>query len=217
MIYCIGDSFTYGSELADRNLSAWPTLIGNLLKKPVTNLGKQCVSTQYALKQSIECVYKNDAELIIVAWPNYNRTEFFVGNKVQDFWPGRNTESIDGVTEKQLIKILTQEHSYEMDLWNCKNWLLNIILLQTFFQVNKQQYVMLNTSRFHGNPNPEDDPSIQYLFNHIDNTYFLGWQGDGMTQWCEKCPKGPGYHPLEQGHQIIAEKIYNYIKKVIIK
>ena len=145
MIYCIGDSFTYGDELANRHTSAWPAILEKKLNCPIWNLGKSGASSQYVLKKSIECVYKGDADLIIVAWPGYNRAEYFTSNKIQEFWPGRDLSSVNGEVENQLVKILTHEHNYNMDLWNYRNWLLNTILLQTFFQANNQKYIMLQT------------------------------------------------------------------------
>lgn len=42
--------------------------------------------------------------------------------------------------------------------------------------------------------------------------YWADWQSEGMVEWMGNCPKGPGGHPLELGHQRIAEKINEHIR-----
>jgi len=42
--------------------------------------------------------------------------------------------------------------------------------------------------------------------------YWLDWQSEGMVEWMGDCPKGPGGHPLELGHQRIAKKINEHIR-----
>jgi hypothetical protein len=48
----------------------------------------------------------------------------------------------------------------------------------------------------------------QGYYELIDHTKFVGWPNDGMVEWAHDSPRGPGGHPLEQGHKLIAEKIY---------
>jgi len=209
MIYCIGDSFTYGDELVNRHESAWPVLIGKKLNRPVTNLGKSATGTHRTVRRSMDCVFKGDAELIIVAWPTYDRSEFFIDNKIKNIWAGRNYKNMVDDTTKQIYKITTAEHSYEMDLWMYRAWLRNIILLQTFFQKHNQRYLMLQVHQHIPNPNPAEANNTD-LLEHIDTTYFPTW-GVHFGLLYNDAPKGPNHHPLEEGHAIIAEKIYEYI------
>ena len=65
------------------------------------------------------------------------------------------------------------------------------------------------------------DPKLSYrinlvkyitLYNNeyydlIDKDRFIGWPTEGIVEWVYGTPHGPGGHPLEQGHQIIANKI----------
>jgi hypothetical protein len=43
---------------------------------------------------------------------------------------------------------------------------------------------------------------------------WLGWPRSGFVEWMWDCPKGSGGHPLELGHQRIAEKINEHIKTI---
>jgi ribosomal protein S17E len=40
------------------------------------------------------------------------------------------------------------------------------------------------------------------------------WVPGSMVEWMGDCPKGPGGHPLEQGHEQIAEHINEYIRNL---
>ena len=46
----------------------------------------------------------------------------------------------------------------------------------------------------------------------IDN--YLGWPKEGIVEWMGDCPRGPGGHPLELGHQRIAEHINEHIRNL---
>ena len=48
----------------------------------------------------------------------------------------------------------------------------------------------------------------QGYYELIDETRFAGWPNDGMVEWAYNTPHGQGGHPLELGHQRIAEKLY---------
>jgi hypothetical protein len=209
MIYCIGDSFTYGDELANPAISAWPILLGQRLNRAVTNLGKSGTGSTRIIKRSIDCVYNRDAELIVIAWPNFARLEFCDQHGIFDVWPGRNTSFVGINERKKLTEIITTNHTDKMNLWSYRSWLRNIILLQNFFQLNNQKYIMCQTVSYNTEFPASDN---QDLISHIDTRHYLDWQKAGICNWCEGVPIGPNHHPLEQGHKIIANKIYEYIR-----
>jgi hypothetical protein len=43
---------------------------------------------------------------------------------------------------------------------------------------------------------------------------YLGWPTEGLVEWMGDCDKGPGGHPLEQGHIRIALKINEHIRNL---
>ena len=52
---------------------------------------------------------------------------------------------------------------------------------------------------------------IQQLASQIDSSHFLGWPNDQMVEWTWGCAKGPNGHFLEEGHERVANKIYEHI------
>ena len=46
----------------------------------------------------------------------------------------------------------------------------------------------------------------------IDTERFVGWPTHGFTEWAYGTPHGIMGHPLELGHQTIADKIAEYIR-----
>ena len=63
----IGDSFTYGEELRDRN-KAWPHVLGKLLDYEVTNLGQPGCSNNAMVRTAIE--HSNEYDLIVTLEEN---------------------------------------------------------------------------------------------------------------------------------------------------
>jgi hypothetical protein len=55
---------------------------------------------------------------------------------------------------------------------------------------------------------------IQHFAMGAPPAPWLGWPRAGFVEWMWDCPKGPGGHPLELGHQRIAEKINEYIRNI---
>ena len=218
MIYCIGDSFTFGAELPDAlatcrpSKSAWPYMLGLKLNKPVENLGHQGTGCTRVIKRAMDCVFKGDAEIIIIAWPNANRIEWCDEQGVFDIWPARQSELMPD-ERVDIIKQVTRDWSEHTDHWNYRRWLRNIILLQTFFKANNQKYIMLQTQGTTELTNVWVDIDRD-LFKHVDPTYFLGWPNNSMMQWTQGLPQGPWGHFLSEGHAVIADKVYEHIRNL---
>ena len=219
MIYCIGDSFTFGAELPDAisgvnpSTLAWPAVLGRKLDRPVTNLGKQATGPNRAVKRAMDCVFKGDADIIIVAWPNPDRIEWADEDGIYDIWAGRNPGR---VAERRLAMITKATDDWvqeKTDQWNYRRWLRTVILLQTFFKANNQKYIMLQTYLSRQYNMLYMDQEIE-LIKHIDKEYFLGWPDESMMEWTYRMPKGPWGHFLEQGHETVAEKVYEHIRNI---
>ena len=52
------------------------------------------------------------------------------------------------------------------------------------------------------------------VVDQIDPTYYIGWPTTTMMEWTHGCSKGPGGHFLEQGHERVADKIYEHIRNL---
>jgi lysophospholipase L1-like esterase len=209
MIYCIGDSFTYGEELSNREQDAYPYVLSRMLETTVTNLGKPATGNYRMVKRTMDIVLTHKPELIVIGWSDPARQEFADDISIVDLWAGRNYRNMQNSSDhrRDLIKYMT---AYDVPGYYYTKWLRQIILLQSFCQANNVRCVMFNAC------NAEDwnrtyMAKHQDLVEHIDATTFVGWPLSGSTEWCFKTPHGPGGHPLEQGHQIIANKIYEHI------
>jgi lysophospholipase L1-like esterase len=209
MIYCIGDSFTYGEELSNREQDAYPYVLSRMLETTVTNLGKPATGNYRMVKRTMDIVLTHKPELIVIGWSDPARQEFADDISIVDLWAGRNYRNMQNSSDhrRDLIKYMT---AYDVPGYYYTKWLRQIILLQSFCQANNVRCVMFNAC------NAEDwnrtyMAKHQDLVEHVDATTFVGWPLSGSTEWCFKTPHGPGGHPLEQGHQIIANKIYEHI------
>jgi hypothetical protein len=69
----LGDSFTYGAELEDKN-KAWPSVLGDLTESTVINLGDPGCANWRMIRWGIE--HASSADLVIVAWSSFIREEY---------------------------------------------------------------------------------------------------------------------------------------------
>jgi len=202
----VGDSFTYGDELVDRT-QAWPHLLGADLGYEVTNLGKPGCSNNHMVRAVIE--NSHDHDLIIVAWSHYARVEISDENGAYDIWPGCKGVFFVGNLKyrKELVEYVNRHHD---DAYLYKQYLINIILLQNYLEANNKRYVMIDTF---GNPLREQRQTDQ-LVAQVNNKFYPGWPKETMMEWTWGAPKGPGGHFLDQGHQLVAEKINEHIRTI---
>jgi len=211
MIYCIGDSFTYGEELSNRDHDAWPAILGKKLNLPVTNWGKPATGNYRIVKRTMDAVFA-DAELIVIGWSDPARQEFADDISIVDLWAGRNYQRMQTCSDHRidLIKYMT---AYDVPEYYYTKWLRQIILTQTLCRANDVKCIMFSACN-------AEDWNRNYIKNHqrlagqVDATMYPGWPLSGSTEWTFNQPHGPGGHPLEQGHALIAEKINEHIRNL---
>ena len=207
MIYCIGDSFTYGEELTNRE-QAWPAVLGKKLNQPVTNWGKPATGNYRIVKRAMDAVFAG-ASMIVIGWSDPARQEFADDVGITDLWAGRDFRRMQTCNDHRinLIKYMT---AYDVPRYYYVKWIRQIILIQAFCQVNSVPCMMFSACN-------AEDWNRNYMFDHanlidrVDSSTYVGWPLSGSTEWTFGTPHGPGGHPLEQGHEIIAEKIYEHI------
>jgi lysophospholipase L1-like esterase len=199
----VGDSFTYGEELADRSL-AWPHVLADKLKYTVINHGEPAVSNDHILRKVLEEIDNHD--MIIIAWTHFARIEIADSCGIYDIWPGCSSSMFNDEMNyrKELIEYYTRHHDDEY-LYN--RYLDKILLMQHYLKSNNKKYIMLDAFG-----NNEVRSLSNTIENKIDIRYYLGWSDETMMEWTYGCPKGPGGHFLEQGHEIVADKIYEHIR-----
>jgi hypothetical protein len=209
MINAIGDSFTYGDELASQDF-AWPALLSKKLNKEIKNLGKPATGNNRIVKRSIDAVL-DKSELIIIGWSDCNRQEFADEIGIYDIWAGRNYQAFQLTDPTHRINLIKYITAYDTPEYYYVNWLRQIILVQNLCKSYKIPCVMFIACG--ANSSHET-----YYRNHkklvdaIDHSVFVDSMFNSVGEWTYKTPHGPNRHPLEQGHEIIAEKIYKHIQ-----
>ena len=198
----VGDSFTYGEELSDLN-TAWPYLLGNKLGCTVDNLAKPGSGNTRMIRHAVEQI--NNYDLIIIAWSHFARTELADENGFYDLWPGCSVLPHKEFSpwRSDVINYYSKHHN---DQYLYNQYLINIVLIQQCLKFNNKKYIMLDTF---GNNNYRKNNTV---VDQIDPTYYIGWPTTTMMEWTYGTPQGPNGHFLEQGHEIVANKIYEYIR-----
>jgi hypothetical protein len=109
MIYCIGDSFTYGEELSNREQDAYPYVLSRMLETTVTNLGKPATGNYRMVKRTMDIVLTHKPELIVIGWSDPARQEFADDISIVDLWAGRNYRNMQNSSDhrRDLIKYMT--------------------------------------------------------------------------------------------------------------
>ena len=203
----VGDSFTWGEEVNDKTL-IWPNLLANRLGYNLTNLAKPGSGNTRMIRHCIEQI--NNYDIVIIAWSHFARIELADEQSYYDCWPGCDGRLHDhhAPWRKEIIDYITRHHN---DDYLYKQYLLNIILIQNFLKANNKRYLMLDSFGNH-QANQRIVDSNKDLLNQIDPTYYVGWPNESMMEWTYGSPQGPWNHFLEQGHAIVADKIYKHIK-----
>lgn len=203
----VGDSFTYGEELSDLN-NAWPFLLGKKLGYEVTNLAKPGSGNTRMVRHCVEHI--NDYDIAIVAWSHFARIEMADENGCYDVWPGSSPRVNRGWGQwrNELVDYLNRHHN---DNYLYRQYLLNIILIQSFFKANHKRYLMVDSFGNHQDKSRTANANKD-LLTQIDGNFYIGWPTESMMEWTYNTPQGPGGHFLERGHQIIANKINEHIR-----
>jgi len=200
----VGDSFTYGEELAELT-SAWPFLLGDRLGYEVNNLSKPGSGNTRMIRHAVEQI--NNYDLIVIAWSHFARTELADENGFYDIWPGCSILPHKEFSSwrSEVINYYSKHHN---DQYLYNQYLINIILIQQYLKFNNKKYIMLDT--FGNNSYRKND----IVVDQIDSTYYIGWPTTTMMEWTYGTPQGPRGHFLEQGHEIVADKIYEHIRNL---
>jgi hypothetical protein len=207
-ILTVGDSFTYGDEL-DNTRDAWPQVLQNKMSCKLTNLAMPGTGNTSMVRTVIE--HATNYDLIIVAWSHFARMEFADDFGIYDTWPGhRGIKFFDKLEYRmELLSYITKHHNDEY-LYN--QYLINIVLVQSYLSSINKKLIMLDA---YGNNAPiRMLPEFIVIRNQINADNFLGWPRTTMSEWTHGTPHGPGGHFLEEGHAIVADKIYKHIQNL---
>ena len=211
-LLAVGDSFTYGEELADLS-DAWPYLLSKQLDYEVTNMGQPGGGNTQMIRNVVENCRAYD--LIIIAWSHYARIEFADEYGVYDTWPGSRSKQLFTSNTNHRNELTEYITRYHCDKYLYKQYLLNIVLIQQYLKLNNKKYIMLDSVRNHQGERQQSDTDISSaILTQIDTRYYLGWPNSPMVEWAWGTPKGPRGHFLEEGHQRVAKKINEHIRNL---
>jgi hypothetical protein len=205
----LGCSFTRGSELQTPEVSAWPSLLAKKLGGDVDNLAEFNGSNDMMFRKAME--RDQDYDLIIVTWTESHRMEIWLNDKIisqkrrHPIGPfSVNHNSVGDALE--WVKPFFANHYDEQ--YFLRKWLCQVVALQDHFKISNQRYLFLTAF---GN----EEPLQRYqgvLKSKIDKKYWVGWPDQSIMSWTAGTPYGPYGHPLERGHEIVADRIYEYIR-----
>lgn len=223
MIYCLGDSFTSGGELPDLTVDfnapskfAWPAALDKLLPNDtVVNLAKGATGNQRSIKLAMYMAFKRSNDKLIIAWSDPKRSEFLTDAGIYYDWPGKNPALLTG--EKMLLhKLVTIADSSMYEEWSYRRWLRDVIMLQSVLKQYNQDYIMIqsHSSQFCNRRWVVESNKHKDLADQIDTSRFMGWPLDGLVEYIGNTERMPNGHPSIEGHQLIAEKVYEYIRDI---
>jgi len=232
-----GDSFVWGTELADctytvYSQSTFPALLSNS-----QGLNYQCVARPGNANDAItrmvidKCENIIDDMAVVVAWSFVTRYEFKFTYSIDSPispWCSinlhRNKFQIDRFSE-EFFKHVGTNPDYQK-----YNTLRSIILLQTYLEKKNIPYLFLPTdSHFYVDHGEGVDSIVKTLFDLInwDNWYFFpsateSWNTTsprGFYQWAveSKYSIGSDQHPLEKAHQDAAQLIQGKFNELVKK
>jgi hypothetical protein len=237
-IYACGCSYTYGDELANPNESAWPVLLANKLQASIVNDSVNGGTNYRTVYQTIKNT-KDNYDLYIIAWTNYSRLTFYKSDNHYEtnFNPHLkhalySSEKIYTEWGKTLYK-----HWYN-DLYAFKLWLQQIMQLQKLLA--GKNYIMINTaanslskwlapkesfaesieSLVSLNTLTDEQifdeyEEIQYYISLIDHSNFYKWSEFYIKELSNHFKNGPRGHILEEGHEYLANLMYEYVQNKI--
>jgi hypothetical protein len=220
-ILVLGDSTSFGAELSDlngKNFSeygnkyhactgelefskpsalSWPALLSKKLDCSVENQSIIGGSNDRIFRLAIDNTIDKSWNLIICAWTSIDRFDLTDGD--QDLALSyRSHWGFDWIKE-----YLVHHHNPQRD---SINFAIKLLALQSYFEKINQSYIFVKSQYIHSTPRADK------ILNNLDKTYWLSWHNDFYT-WTEGEQQGPDGHVLETGHEIIANRIYEFINK----
>ena len=206
-ILACGCSFTAGQELPDAmntyeiSKYAYPSLLANILGGEVKNISLSGGSNARIFRKVIDEVTKNSYDLVLCGWTTDERLDLQ--------FDGKDVPSTPGSRSFQEFPWLRSYYAVHCEpATDTQTWMAQILGLQSYLKSIDQKYIFVSLWPL----NNRQRNWYPHLVEKVDKKYFLGWPDLGMVDFQGDCPKGPRGHPLELGHQRIANKIYEHIR-----
>lgn len=209
-ILCCGCSFTYGDELKDRN-QAWPYRLATMLDSEVYNFGQQAASNRQILHQVIRGVEEHAPDYVFVQWSLLYRTEHSDNDREYVVWPGRKFLGNPKPLWREHVKWVS---TYNQPEWYAEQYHFVTTLLDHYLTARSISFIQVDF-------NPLDEWALPFTNWAKSNYYlqpnrYLTLQNakQNICDWYHPYPKGSGQHPLEEGHQAIAQHYYEHYRNL---
>lgn len=209
-LLALGDSFTYGEELQNRN-QCWAQLVANHFNLELDNQGIPGGSNQRVMRILMMHSLK-DVSLVCIGWSHYDRFEASDELGTWDIWPGgKRTKYVKEASwRKTLIDYVTR-HYNDDNLY--MHYLSYIVLVQSYLIQRQIPFIMMDAFGNHIDSRRTDN-KFAVLLDQVNTDTFLGWPDSTMMDWAKHTPHGPGNHFLEEGHKIVANQIIQQIDQL---
>lgn len=227
LLYANGCSMTYGAELGGmgsfaeterenkyRIEHAWPNQLGKLLNMQSINDAKGGSSNDRITRTTLEWISKYRSEgkdltklFVVIGWSGEQRREF-LSNRGEWYdllphWIPKNNKPIAKITKIYIRYFFNRQADVIRST-------IHFITLQSFFKVHNIPYLFFNA--LHEYILKDFNTEAKHLYKLIDFRRFYLVDG-GMYKNSQEYPVGPNNHPLEKGHKVWANQLYDCIIK----
>ena len=165
---------------------AWPQLIPNTV-----NIATPGASNDYILHSTVKYIEESleKPTHAIIAWTTPNRIEI-------------SGKHLTPTSNRKYGKIVDEVFKDWDIFWARERFYTTVKLMHSYLEHHNITHLFV--SAFEIQPWVMEPPPAPWL----------GWPRSGFVEWMWDCPKGPGGHPLELGHQRIADKINEHIRNL---
>ena len=204
---CNGNDYFYKDKIqyAEPSRLAWPAKLAQKLNATVDNWSLPGSSCDRTFRLAVQAGTSKEYHCIICAWPPVDRLDLTFRDR---------DATITVNTAPSVLKPLISDW-YSTDK-AIHQWLAHVVTLQSFFQQHQQQYLFVNS--FYRQDSlllNKKDKVAQDLKDVIDVRYYVDFHR-GLFEWCKHLKIAAGGHFLEDGHDLVADKMYNFIKDNIV-
>jgi hypothetical protein len=233
-LFFIGCSHTYGDDLIDPDRQGWPALVARAKNQAFINLAVSGGTNDRNLYHTIK--HSDQYQHFYIAWTYTERfTKYREDNNFEINWNPALINTHYGKDDSFRLYGKIHYAYWNNQLYNFKQWLQKIILLQKYLESKNKTYTMINScsnnikrwtsgwSEFNSSVKSllcfdfmNDDQllaeyqEIQTLVNEINFDHYLGWGEWSIVDLTQSYPTGATKHLLEQGHRAVADYILTY-------
>ena len=211
-LFFSGCSITWGDELEDRMSERFSTLVSNHYKSPNTVLSERGISNDCIVRNSINYLQNNKADMVVIQYTVPSRIEYYTANEDPLLWT------------PQRIKSMKQRDYYTRvynDVLGVENLWKNIFLFDSFCKSVGQKYVSIIADHYEPTlrkPEKFYNGKLGY-WRSLCKDYKPLWMHMDIFKHTKENQQYyanglDGGHPSAEGHQVIANKIIELIDAI---